>query len=100
MLESLGYQTIAVASGEEAVEHLQEHQADLVLLDMLMGVGINGRKTYEQIIRLHPGQKALIVSGFSESDEVQEALRLGVSGYLQKPYGLKNLGKAVAALLA
>jgi DNA-binding NarL/FixJ family response regulator len=67
---------------------------------MLMGVGINGRKTYEQIIRLHPGQKALIVSGFSESDEVQEALRLGVSGYLQKPYSLKNLGKAVAALLA
>ncbi len=100
MLESLGYQTIAVASGEEAVEHLQGHRADLVLLDMLMGVGINGRKTYEQIIRLHPGQKALIVSGFSESDEVQEALRLGVSGYLQKPYGLKNLGKAVAALLA
>jgi PAS domain S-box-containing protein len=100
MLESLGYQVFAVASGEEAVERLQEHPADLVLLDMLMGAGINGRETYEQIIRRRPGQKALLVSGFSESEEVRAALRLGVSGYLQKPYALKTLARAVAVLLA
>jgi PAS domain S-box-containing protein len=99
MLESLGYRTFAVASGEEAVERLQEHPADLVLLDMLMGAGINGRETYERIIRRRPGQKALLVSGFSESEEVREALRLGVSGYLQKPYALKTLARAVAVLL-
>jgi PAS domain S-box-containing protein len=100
MLDTLGYQAVAVASGEEAVAWLLEHQADLVLLDMLMGAGINGRETYEQIIRRRPGQKALLVSGFSESEEVREALRLGVSGYLQKPYALKNLARAVAVLLA
>lgn len=99
LLQSLGYQTATAASGEEAVEYLQGCRVDLVLLDMLMGPGINGRQTYERIIVRHPGQKALIASGFSESDEVRAALRLGVGGYLQKPYSLQTLAKAVSKLL-
>ncbi len=95
MLQLLGYKVVTAASGEEAISFMQGHDADLVLLDMLMGTGFNGRQTFEQIITLHPGQKALIVSGFSKDEEVQRALRRGVSGYLQKPYTLKTLGKAV-----
>ncbi|MBV5318166.1 MAG: response regulator transcription factor [Desulfobulbaceae bacterium] len=60
-----------------------------------MDPGMNGRQTFKQIIALHPGQKALIVSGFSKDEEVQRALRMGVSGYLQKPYTLHSLGKAL-----
>jgi len=99
-LESLGYRTVACVSGEEALAYLADHRVDLVLLDMLMGTGINGRETYERLLRLHPGQKALIVSGFSENDDVRQALRLGATGYVQKPYGLKVLGAAVAAALS
>ncbi|MGE4560121.1 MAG: PAS domain S-box protein [Desulfobulbus sp.] len=98
-LETLGYRCLAMPSGEKAVEYLQDHEVDLVLLDMLMGSGINGRETYARIIRRHPGQKALIASGFSENEEVREALRLGVSAYLQKPYSISNLSRAVAAAL-
>jgi CheY-like chemotaxis protein len=98
MLELLGYRVLTAASGEQAVAYLKENEVDLVLLDMLMGAGLNGRQTFEQIIALHPGQKALIASGFSEDAEVQRALRLGVSGYLQKPYVLKTLGKAIDAI--
>lgn len=98
MLELLGYKALTAASGEQAVAYLKENEVDLVLLDMLMGAGMNGRQTFEQIIALYPGQKALIASGFSEDAEVQHALRLGVSGYLQKPYVLKTLGKAIDAI--
>jgi CheY-like chemotaxis protein len=98
MLELLGYRVLTAPSGEQAVAYLKEHEVDLVLLDMLMGTGLNGRQTFEQIIALHPGQKALIASGFSEDAEVQHALRLGVSGYLQKPYTLKTLAKAIDAI--
>lgn len=98
-LESLGYRTVSCASGEEALAYLATHRVDLILQDMLMGTGINGRETYEQALRLHPGQKALIVSGFSESDDVHQALRLGAAGYVQKPYSLKTLGTAVHAAL-
>ena len=95
VLTTLGYKAEAVNSGEEAVEYLKENTVDLVLLDMIMEPGINGRETYEQILKIHPGQKAIIVSGFAETDEVKEALKLGAGRYVKKPISLERLGLAV-----
>ncbi|MBU1056366.1 MAG: PAS domain-containing protein [Proteobacteria bacterium] len=67
MLEKLGYKTKAVPCGEEAVSYLKENKVDLILLDMIMDPGINGRKTYERIVEIYPKQKAVIVSGYSMS---------------------------------
>nr|WP_320009888.1 response regulator [uncultured Desulfobulbus sp.] len=99
ILDALGYTPLALSSGEAAVEYMQSHEVDLILLDMIMGTGINGRETYARIIEQHPGQKALIVSGFSENEEVHAALRLGVHAYLQKPYAISSLSKAVVSAL-
>ena len=95
MLEKLGYNAKAVSSGEAAIEYLKEHTVDLVLLDMIMDPGINGRQTYEKIIEIHPGQKAVIVSGYAETDEVKETQRLGAGQYIKKPVTLEKLGLAV-----
>lgn len=46
---------------------MKEQFVDLVVPDMIMPKGINGRETYERIIEIHPGQKAIIDSGFSEA---------------------------------
>ncbi len=100
MLDTLGYTTKAVSSGEEAVEYLKENTIDLLLLDMIMTPGINGRKTYERIVKIHPRQRAIIVSGFTETDEVQKAQELGAGKYLKKPLTLKILGLAVREELA
>ena len=86
LLTRLGYQPSSAASGEEAVSFLKTHKVDLLILDMIMGQGANGRKTYEQIISLHPGQKAIIVSGFSETDEVTKTQNLGAGIFIKKPY--------------
>ena len=95
MLDALGYKSIAVSSGEEAVEYLKENRVDLVLLDMIMDPGINGRETYERIIKIHPGQRAVIVSGFAETDEVKEAQKLGAGRYIKKPLTLQKIGLAI-----
>ena len=95
MLDKLGYKTKAVSSGEEAVEYLKENTVDLLLLDMIMDPGINGRETYERIIKIHPKQKAIIVSGFAETDEVKEAQKLGAGKYIKKPVTLEKIGLAV-----
>ena len=95
MLEVLGYRPQAVSSGEEAVAYLKTKAVDLVLLDMIMGPGLNGRETYERIVKLHPGQKAIIISGFAETDEVLEAQRLGAGQFLKKPVTLGKLGLAI-----
>lgn len=95
MLTAFGYDVDTVSSGEEAVEFLLQREVDLVLLDMLMPPGINGLQTYVEIIAIHPGQKALIVSGFSESSDVKEAMRLGVGGFVKKPYTMRQIARAI-----
>jgi len=95
MLEKLGYQAAAVSSGEEAVAYLQAHTVDLILLDMIMEPGMSGRETYAQIIKIHPKQKAVIASGYAETDEVKETQKLGAGCYIRKPLTLEKLGLAV-----
>ncbi|MEI7639050.1 MAG: PAS domain S-box protein, partial [Syntrophus sp. (in: bacteria)] len=95
MLSKLNYSVSAVASGEEAVEYLKTNKADLIVLDMIMDPGIDGLETYEKILEISPAQKAVIVSGFSESDRVKEAQRIGAGAYVRKPYVLERLGVAV-----
>ncbi|MCP4688039.1 MAG: PAS domain S-box protein, partial [Desulfobacterales bacterium] len=77
ILQALNYETETIASGEEAVAHLRERPADLVILDMIMDPGIDGLETYKRIVESYPGQKAIIASGFAETDRVKEAKRLG-----------------------
>jgi len=95
LLDTLGYSTAAVPSGEEAVEYLKTHAVDLLLLDMIMDPGMNGRETYERINEIHPHQKAVIVSGFAETDEVKRAQELGAGRYVRKPLVLERIGLAV-----
>ena len=100
MLETFGYKAKAVTSGEEAVEYLKENTVDLLLLDMIMDPGINGRETYERIIKIHPNQKAIIVSGFAETDDVKQTQKLGAGKFLKKPLTLEMIGLAVKEEMA
>jgi signal transduction histidine kinase/CheY-like chemotaxis protein len=95
ILGRLGYKVHAVSSGKEAVEYLKENSADLVILDMIMDPGIDGLETYKQIVSFKPKQKAIIVSGFSETDRVTKALELGAGAFLRKPYLKERIGIVV-----
>jgi CheY-like chemotaxis protein len=95
IVEKLGYRVESVPSGESALEYLRFRPVDLVILDMIMSPGINGRVTYERILQMHPGQKAIIVSGYAETDEVKEALRLGAGKFLKKPLMIQELASAI-----
>ncbi len=99
MLERLGYRVTAVSGGEEAVDYLKREPVDLVLLDMIMDPGIDGLETYRRIAAIRPGQKAVIVSGYSETDRVSEAQQLGAGAYVRKPYVLETIGTAIRAEL-
>jgi len=95
ILTKLGYSVTTVSSGEEAVEYLQNSAVDLLVLDMIMDPGMDGLDTFRCILEQHPGQKAIIVSGFSETGRVEEAQRLGAGAYVRKPYLMEKLGMAV-----
>lgn len=95
LLTRLGYQVTAVPGGAEAVEYLRSHKADIMILDMIMEPGIDGLETYRRIIEINPYQKAILVSGFSETDQAREAQRLGAGAYVKKPYLMEKIGLAI-----
>ncbi len=95
MLDKLGYRTSTASSGEDAVEYLKNKSVDLLLLDMIMDPGINGCETYQRIIEMHPNQKAVIVSGYAETEEVKKTQQLGAGQFVKKPFTLEKIGLAV-----
>lgn len=99
MLESCGYVVDSAGSGESAIEFVKNNPVDLIVLDMLMDPGINGYQTYKEILKIYPDQKAVIVSGFSESDDVRATLKLGAGDVIKKPYSISQLSKVVGKVL-
>jgi CheY-like chemotaxis protein len=99
LLSSLGYRVQAVADGQAALEVLHQRRVDLLVLDMLMGGGMDGLDTFLKCRQLYPDQRAVIASGFSETERVRKAQSLGVGQFVRKPYTLDSLGKAVRSEL-
>ena len=99
LLTKLGYRVDTVVSGEEALEFVQKRPVDLILLDMLMHPGMNGYTTYKEISRVNPGQKAIIVSGYSENSDVLKAKQIGVGDFISKPFSIDQLGLAIKKVL-
>ncbi len=95
LLSKLNYLTASVAGGEEAVEFVKKQSVDLIVLDMIMDPGIDGLDTYRRILEIRPGQKAIIVSGFSHTARVTETQKLGAGPYVKKPFLMETLGTAI-----
>ncbi|MBA4367766.1 MAG: sensor histidine kinase [Desulfobacterium sp.] len=95
ILTKLNYKVTTVSSGEKAIQYMNRNSADLLILDMIMEPGIDGLDTLEKILEIHPGQKAIITSGYSETDRVREAQKLGAEQYIKKPYSIDKFGIAV-----
>ena len=95
MLTSLDYQVDTVSSGEKAIEYLKKNSVDLLVLDMIMAPGMSGLETYEQVIKLYPGQKAIIASGFSQNEDVKNLQKIGAGQFIKKPYTTSRIGMAV-----
>ncbi len=99
ILQQQGYSTSGARGGREAVHLLQREHYDLIVLDMIMEEGFDGLDTYRECIKFKPGLKCIIATGFSENSRVKEALSLGASQCLHKPYTPTALGKAVREAL-
>lgn len=95
ILNSLKYNATTVASGEEAEQYVKQNDVDLIVLDMVMPPGQNGRVTYENIRRFKPGQKAIIASGFARDDDVQAVITMGASDFVPKPYTIEQIGAVI-----
>ncbi|WP_243288091.1 PAS domain S-box protein [Geothrix terrae] len=94
-LDSLGFQVLVAQDGLEALERFREHGKDLhlVIMDLTMP-RLDGREAFRTMRNLDPTIPVVLSSGYSEQDSLQTFPEGGPTGFLQKPYQLKDL-KAV-----
>lgn len=99
ILEVENYQVETAASGEEALQRINRTPApNLVVLDLVMP-GMDGMQTLETCKKMRPDQKILVMSSFSDTNQVVQAIKLGASDYLVKPISPQQLKTAVRRTL-
>src|SRR5579872_5842263 len=95
LLEVDNYKVETASTGEEAVQRVEKGlRPDLVLLDLLMP-GIDGLQTLEQLRKLQPGVKVIMLSCVSDTRKVVQAIRLGAHDYLTKPFQKSELDTVI-----
>jgi len=95
LLEVDNYKVQTASTGEEAVERVQKGlRPDLVLLDLLMP-GIDGLQTLEQLRKLQPALRVVMLSCVSDTRKVVQAIRLGAHDYLTKPFQKAELDAVI-----
>ena len=99
-LKVMGYQVLTAREGREAIEVYQKHREtiDLVLLDIIMP-NMKGGEVFDRLKEISPDIKVLLSSGYSIDGEASQILERGCSGFIQKPFDMKQLSQSIGALL-
>lgn len=100
ILNECGYNVLLAHNGIKGIEIYKENHKniDAVLLDMAMPK-LSGKETYKELRKIDPEVKVLLVSGYKQDERVQESLRLGVKGFIQKPYTMYQLAKKIEEII-
>lgn len=100
LLSDVGYEVLTATDGEGALELYRKEQKriDLVILDLVIP-GMGGKKCYEEILKIDPQAKILIVSGYSVNGPGQEAMKAGARGFVGKPFDVYNILTTIRNIL-
>ena len=90
VLTEKGYETVAVNSGEDALQKVKGTVFHVILIDIRMPV-MNGVETFKQTKKVSPKTAVIMMTGFSVEDLIEEALQNGALGCLRKPLDIDNL---------
>jgi len=96
-----GYKVLLARGGEEALEVYRNNRnrIDLVVLDMIMP-GMNGKKVFDQLREMDPGVSIILSTGYSMDGEASHLMTRGCSGFIQKPFGIKELSQKIREVMA
>jgi DNA-binding response OmpR family regulator len=96
-LSRVGHVVSTAASGEEALQELQDTSFDVVLLDLMLGGRIDGQRVLEAIKWRWPGTVVIILTAHGSLESAIAAIQEGVDGYLLKPVRPDEVRQAVLA---
>ena len=99
-LVELGYTVLTAKSGKEAVETYKSKmkEIDVVVLDFIMP-DLGGEETFHRLKELNPDIKVLISSGYNIDEQVNDMLKHGCKGFVQKPFSMKILSRRLSEIM-
>ena len=99
-LSMIGYKILLARDGQRALEVYRKNQDAIavVILDMIMP-GISGGTTYDLLKEINPGVKVILASGYSADGEAAQIMARGCDGFIQKPFGIKELSQKIREIL-
>jgi len=100
ILEGMGYDVLIAENGLEGLELFQNlhNEIDLVIMDMIMPE-MNGREAFIQMKKIDDSCKIIISSGFTKDESLDELRKLGLAGFLHKPFRDYELSRLLAEVL-
>jgi PAS domain S-box-containing protein len=100
MLQELGYTVLQAVNGRQAMELYAQHndEIDLVLLDMIMPE-LGARDICQAMREINPQVTILLSSGYNDAEQVKEILAHDAQAFIQKPFQIEELAKAVRKVL-
>jgi signal transduction histidine kinase len=92
ILEKFGYTVLSVSDGQEALDVYEKERGNisLVILDIIMP-RMDGKECLEALLRINPAVKVIISSGVGQEDLINEVVKIGAKGAVNKPYGMRQL---------
>ena len=98
--DQLGYEVAADAeNGEEALLKAEEQELDVVMTDIKMPY-MDGLQFCSELLKINPGVKLIILSGFGDFEYAKEAIRLNVVEYVLKPVNAAELSQILTRVRA
>ena len=88
----------AASNGVEAIELFRRTDPDLVTMDLTMPQ-MDGIECIEQIVRLKPAVRILVISALADKATAVDAMEKGANGFLNKPFTDRQLNEAIAELI-
>lgn len=99
LFSELNYKVRTVSQPENVVKEIRDFEPDILILDMILSDKLDGLDVYRDILSQNLNVNTIIVSGFSESERVTEAISLGVKRYIKKPFTVDEIGRAIRDVL-
>jgi DNA-binding NtrC family response regulator len=96
-LQKMEIPVLAVSTCRQASEEQQKEPADLIISDLQLPDG-NGMELLKQFKKLNKAVEVIIITGFGTIESAVEAMKMGASNYLLKPFTSSQLELAIAQI--
>lgn len=104
MLKKLGYEAYMACDGQEAIDCYirgldSDHPFDAVIMDLTIPGGMGGSEAIQELLKIDPGLKAIVSSGYSSDPIMANYLDYGFLGVIPKPYEISRLNRVLHEVL-